>query len=463
MKNLWILTEERPKSNVITEIVSKFCFDNDFNFFIEPIIFLPIIINNKFDFTYEVIGITSAFIEKILIKTVSGKSSFVDFLIFYQNDEPIQNDSPLYLIEETKTDDSESRNTGIYQRASKFVYAEAFYPEARKILLYNIQINESTNPTKTNIFGTKCLMTIGVQILGKTNYHDFTPFKSISELIEFNQTIKPPSYGTAMKITITNNIIEVSGRLIKDNSLSHDPNIGAISLISMALRKLGWNGEIKITMHGLIQKQITTRNKFIRIANQINIKLEGIMIPRSLPVDYWYYDKSGEKLGTIFVHLLVESFTNGEAIFENHAGSEKGYFIEATGNKVQLEKYSDRALYKSGDKTKIIQIPDLILIDFENKEIINIEGEKFDNLSKGIEQVKGFDSIEDIYIKPNYPGYSINRSIVLFGGPDYESNQLSVGFRLSKDGKLMLGDNPPLLFVEALKKLYSYRSRIDII
>ena len=29
---------------------------------------------------------------------------------------------PIYAIEETKTDDKESRNTGVYQRCSKFIF-----------------------------------------------------------------------------------------------------------------------------------------------------------------------------------------------------------------------------------------------------------------------------------------------------------------------------------------------------
>ena len=49
-------------------------------------------------------------------------------IVFYQNHEPKTSDTPIYAIEETKTDDSESRNTGIFQRASKFVYIEYYYP-----------------------------------------------------------------------------------------------------------------------------------------------------------------------------------------------------------------------------------------------------------------------------------------------------------------------------------------------
>ena len=45
----------------------------------------------------------------------------------------------------------------------------------------------------------------------------------------------------------------------------------------------------------------------------------------------------GEKLGTIFIHLVVENFTTGYSIFENHAGCEKSYFITKEGGLLFLK------------------------------------------------------------------------------------------------------------------------------
>lgn len=103
--------------------------------------------------------------DKVYVKTVSGNSSFTDFLIFYQKDEPTLKDEPIYAIEETKTDDKESRNTGVYQRCSKFVFIQSYYPNVKKIMLYNLQIDQKVEPTSTYIFGTKLLLTLGVEIL----------------------------------------------------------------------------------------------------------------------------------------------------------------------------------------------------------------------------------------------------------------------------------------------------------
>jgi hypothetical protein len=61
-----------------------------------------------------------------------------------------------------------------------------------------------------------------------------------------------------------------------------------------------------------------------------------------------------------------------------------------------------------------VAIPDLILIDFDNSEILNLEGKKYKFRENGIKELDDFDAIEDIYIKPNYPNYKILRSVVLY-------------------------------------------------
>ena len=143
-KNLWILTEERPKDSVLTSILRKFCQDHKIGFFANKLRILPVLeCDGRFSFTYSVIGFDCTIIDQIFIKTVSGNSSFTDFLIFYQNHKPTIHDIPIYAIEETKTDDKESRNTGVYQRCSKFVFIDYFYPNIRKIMLYNIQVEQT--------------------------------------------------------------------------------------------------------------------------------------------------------------------------------------------------------------------------------------------------------------------------------------------------------------------------------
>lgn len=461
-KNLWILTEERPKKSVIYKIIEKFVKDYSIACFIDNIRILPILNPDKtFSFTYEVSGMKSEYIDKIYIKIVSGYSSFVDFLIFYQISEPKQSDTPIYAIEETKTDDSESRNTGIFQRASKFIYINKYYPDIKKIMLYSLQVKQKKEPTETNIFGTRCLLTLGIEIIGKeVDTEVMKPFYSIEELINCKNSMRmPPKGNVPIKIYAYEDNIQVSGRLFKSGGLSHDPNIGSLSLICATLRKLGWDKKLEIVEHGLEQRHVANAtNKFIRIANRFNIILQGLNIPCSLEdIDYWKYDISGEKLGTIFIHLIVENFTKGFSIYENHAGCERGYFYTSTGEPIVVGKYFDKEKYKSGNKSQIIHIPDLVIADFERLTIINIEGKKEENVQQGIKELDNFDAFENLYIKEYYSEYrTILRTVVLYGSDKEEIEQIEVSFMLNNKGKMILGIKAPEIFKIAIKNLFDY-------
>lgn len=205
--NLWLLTEERPKKEVLRIIFEKFAKDYGFGAFIDPLHILPILVGEKFTFTYEVTGFRCNKVNKVYLKTVSGHSSFTDFLIFYQVNEPVQTDLPIYAIEETKTDDEESRNTGVYQRCSKFVFIENYYPNIKKVMLYNLQIAQKDKPTQTYIFGTRLLLTLGVEILGKKlDNAIFKPFETIDEIIGFKTNMRKAHAGN-VPILLTKRIM----------------------------------------------------------------------------------------------------------------------------------------------------------------------------------------------------------------------------------------------------------------
>ena len=226
-KKLWILTEERPKKEVILTILEKYLKDRNIACFIDNIRIIPILENRVFTFKYKIIGSNTPKISDIYIKIISGTSSFVDFLVFETINEPNSNDIPIYAIEETKTDDKESRNTGVYQRCSKFVYIDFFYPNIKKIMLYNLQIKQKDEATLTYIFGTKMLKTLGVEILGKSGIDDkkFDAFKSIDELIELKNSMPETKNGVSVKLTKNLNSIEISAKLEKGGKLASDPSI----------------------------------------------------------------------------------------------------------------------------------------------------------------------------------------------------------------------------------------------
>ena len=460
-KNLWILTEERPKKGVLQMIFSYFAKDHECGFFGQDLKILPILDDKKcFSFTYEVIGFNSSIVNHIYIKTISGVSSFTDFLIYYQNDIPRVSDTPLYAIEETKTDDKESRNTGVYQRCSKFVYIKNFYPKTKMVMLYALKVGQKEKPTNTYIFGTRLLLTLGVDIIGKElDSNIFKPFANINEVIRFKNNMPRPKSSTNIPILLrkTCNAIYISGRLYKNNSLTHDPNIGAISIISAVIRKLGWQKDIIVTEHGLSQNHVGKRNKFVQIANLLDISLSRLTIPKiPLPTEYWHYDITGEKLGTIFIHTVVENFTEGYSIFDNHAGCEKSYFMTSKQEYIPLQKYSDREAYKAGDKTKIVSIPDLVLLDISENEIITIEGKKYCNKQDGIDELNGYDSFDKLYLNVHYPHFKIVRTVVLYGSNNEKICEIEVGFLLNEKGKLILGVKAPKIFTRAITNLLDY-------
>jgi len=416
--------------------------------------------NGIFTSKYQILGVQSPAISDIFLRVVSGNSSFVDYLVYVQDAEPTPDQRPLYAIEETKTDDSESRNTGVYQRATKFVYVEVFYPGIDKSMLYNFQIEQSSGSTETNIFGSRCLRTLGVNFMGKTEVDAAKePFSTVEELIEVKARMpRPPASNVPILIEkVGDDLITVSGRLWKAGGLAHDPNIGALALIAATLRSLGWEKRIVITRHGLTQSMVNPGNKFVQIANHHSIELDGITMPQAIfPNNYWRYETSGEKLGTIFTHLLVEEFSNGMSIYENHAGCERGYFFTSDGSPLTVSK---RMIDEHGNMpadAEKIALPDLVLIDLNRLEVLNIEGEKSENVLTGIAQLDTFDNFEDAYIKRHYPDCTIHRSVVLYGGTSDTLTRVEVSLLLNSSGKVILGLKAPKLFVDAVKNMTDY-------
>ena len=284
--NIWILTEERPKNHVIQKILELYASDFNDTVTFNGISIEPIIQSGKFLFTYEVKNVSVGKAEKVFLKTVSGSSSFFDFLLFKQPNAPIEADSsesPLMAIEETKTGDDESRNTGVSQRGSKFVFIDEFYPNTKTYMLYNEEHarDDKKKPSDTSIFGTNVLLTLGATIVGKDTSKWFKPFETIDELIRFKSNMrKPPAGNVPIEITRYDDHIEISGRLAKPadaGNIGHDPNIGGLSMISKCLRVLGWDKDIVITLHGVTQNYVDRtkgKNKF-HICSQLNMRLDG--------------------------------------------------------------------------------------------------------------------------------------------------------------------------------------------
>ena len=449
MDNLWLLTEERPKPSVILQIIEMYCADFSDKITVKQEIKIkPIIDNGVFKYVYVIEGLKVANAENIFIKTVSGSSSFLDFLLFKQEKAPVEgstNDNLIMAIEETKTSDDESRNTGVYQRGSKFVYITPYYDNVKLYMLYNeeLEAREDKKPSDTSVFGTNILLTLGVTIVGKDTSKWFKPFKTLDELIRFKAGMRqPPAGNVPITITKYSDRIEVSGRLAKPadaGNIGHDPNIGALSMISKCIRTLGWDKDIVITMHGVTQTYVDKtkgKNKFLYICNILGLKLDGIVMPKrvELPELYWHYEMSSEKMTSILLHVL--GMYNGMyGVYENHAGCERGYFRTKSGRLVTLPKKDKHGIN--------LYLPDVVLYDEPSNIIILVEGKKLSTLANGIEEIQYYDSIEDEYIKPAYKGVSILRCVSIFGGNESGHLHKDVLIYMNLSGKIFINPNAP--------------------
>lgn len=455
--NLWILTEERPKNSVVFTILQEYCRMKNKQIEGEEIIIMPIATNGIFTFTYAVQGVSINDIIDIKIKIVSGYSSFMDYMLVEQENEPVNHSlsNIVFLLEETKTSDAESRNTGIGQRASKFTYANYYCPDVPKYMLYNEEAtsDKDRNPTQTNIFGTNMLLTQDVRFIGKTMTR-FTAFTSVDEMIKFKSNMRLPNKTNIPILLkkVNEDTITISGRLSKPKdagNIGHDPNIGTITCIASTLRKLGWTKNIVVTHHGVSQNYASrnSNNKFIRICKILNIKLEGITMPSNieLPEYYWQYAMSSEKVASILLHLTCQ-YAGIHGIYENHAGCERSYFREADGSFTTLHKKD------AGGKDNLL-LPDVVLRNDATKEIYLVEGKMHNKLAEGLYDITGYDAIENEHIKRSYPGYSVTRWVTLFGGESTTLPHEAVLILCNNRGKVIINPHAPQAIKDAFRKI----------
>jgi hypothetical protein len=97
----------------------------------------------------------------VVIELVKGSGSCVDYIV-YDHLNPDEKSEPILLMESTKTGDSESRNTAINQRFTKFPVAKMRFPCTPLLLYYNTKQTADT-ATPTNQFGKRLLATFNVK------------------------------------------------------------------------------------------------------------------------------------------------------------------------------------------------------------------------------------------------------------------------------------------------------------
>ena len=455
-KNLWIFTEERPKIETIETILDEFIKDYKEKFEKNSIKIKPIFKDGKFRFRYEILGIKICNIGKIYLEIVSGEGSFVDFLVYREKNYPEEEkDTPLYVIEETKTTPAESRDLH-YQRITKFAILD-FYPrirEAKKLFIYSIKTRFSTIPTSFEM-ASRMLKNMNVKILGLEstiiNIDDkkYDKFTSLKQMCDFKNSFAKKDGGkdTPQRIDlISTDKIEVSARLQKGKNQKSwsDPSTGFVAAVCFVIKQVfKFPGEIKIVNHRFKNNpfQNKSKSKLVILVSQLkNIKLGKWSFPVAKLPESFFKETKGENLVSILLHLAIEFTQTAKIIYENHAGCEQGYFDT---NLSQPEKY--KSLLKVGTKK-----PDLIIIDDKTKEIFILEAEKSENIKNGIKQLKSFTNVEKDYCKKYYPGYKCERYVILYGKHD---NVPEVIFTLTTKGEIICSKNCPQIIANAVNKI----------
>lgn len=467
MFDIYLLTEECPKKSticlIINQLLKDFCNVPIFNIPLESCTIEPNYSKNFenekvlsfwFSYYFKTPYLFNVGINRVCIIGASGYSSFCDYMLFVKDSEifpnfPNQNDEPLMIIEETKTSDKESRNTGVYQRAIKFTYAQHFYPKSKLYMLYNNDYNpDHDNPTDTNVFGTNVLLTLGINIMGKEPYmHYYSKFNSVQELINAKNQMAPPKNGQPIRIDVSNSsCIKISCRLIKDGRIAHDPNIGTVSCIAAGLRKLGYKGDIVITNHQISQKVLDSSigNKLLYICKILHVSLDGLSMPIiNIPELYWHPEHESEKIASIFLQIVAEKY-GCQSIYQNHAGCERSYFISKNNEAITVPKKT----CINGEDVKI-SIPDLVILcPSENNSCYYtlIEGKKLSTLYYGLNEVDGYSIFENLFLKDKNLGFldfPIYRALTIFGGNLDKLPDDRVLLYINKNGKIFTNPKAP--------------------
>lgn len=453
---LWIMTEEYPTPRVLkhlfTYLSNKFPHINVQKSADATWRIIPQVSEGKFTFRYHIDGV-SVGNQPVEIQIVSGTSSFVDYLFFWQELEPVPGASdPILLVEVTKTDDQESRNTGINQRGTKFVNARSVYPKSKLLMHFDISVLQKKKKTPTHVFGRKLFATLGVDVTGVEG-DNYTPFTSIDEIINAKNAIAVPRNGVPNTVSWQDEDktgIVISSRLIKNGTLSHDPNIGFVSLLSGAIRALGFKGRITVENHGLPENYlIRHNNKFNHMCVLNDVKVSNVRNEDSpyagLGV-YWQTGSSQEKHASMLAHA-ISMLAQHEVLYANHGGTERGYYIPVNDSvPVVIPKVLPGTAIK-------IAIPDVVLLCHDTKTILVGEGKKYTTRKQGVVELDEFDAFET-YLQKDFPDHTLTRCLTLMGGGTLSnSEQALLLLQLSEDGTVGLGVNTTPGIKETAKAL----------
>lgn len=408
LPDLWLLTEEWLSPAAIKRIVERTCEKEGFSpiFGRDEVSVEPVFKSGAFNFEYIVEGIRIGEIDAVRVVIVGGggRHSFVDCLAYVSRGEPKPMEVPCLAVEVTKTTDSDTRNAGPGQRAIKFLAILEFYPEVERLYLQEPSRAGKFHETDSEKMDKRLLSTVGVE-LDRTDQtgSSYQAFGSVKALISASDQIKAPTTATNVPMNISRNgssAISITGKLLKSGKFGHDPNKGKLAVRAAAVRKLGHKGPIVVSNHGLSQAMVG-KCKFVRFCILNDVTIDGLILPGLWPRrDYWKRIEAHEKVGTIFLHSILE-MAGFRIVFHNHGGCAKSDVKASDGHFETVPKET--------------LLPDLVVVDSMDQKVVLIEGEKETNAAAGRKQLEGFGDFENFLAKKLGYGEQPERVVVTCG------------------------------------------------
>jgi hypothetical protein len=380
----------------------------------------------------------------IIIMLFKGTTSSVDYMLFngdYNLDKGDAGEA-LVILESTKTSDSSSRNTAVFQRITKFTTYDSMYPNSNaiKVMFWCNSIWKDTL-TPTAEIGMRLMVTLNICIYSHHNgdvvnikdKYNVNPYYTCDEFIESKNNIKQKAGNESIRLRRVDNNIYISLKLDKGKGnhagiISHDPNVGFLTAVLNALVKISIPEQNRyiIENHNISQTYFDKcpNSKLWYSINGIPIEFDGCVVKhRPHPPDTYFTieNKMTEKLATI----LCDMTSSDKTIFSNHGGCALTCVKGING-----EENVGRKMPR----------PDIVFANNSKRVIIIIEGKLEKELSKGLKQLSdthlhGFIEI----IKKLYPGYTIIKGLCITISDiaiidKYSNLEFPVLFALDNDG-----------------------------
>ena len=361
------------------------------------------------------------------ISIIQGTTSIVDYIVY----ETKECNEPILIVESTKNDPTQAGNM-YYQRLSKFPIFDIIFPNnsAKKYIYFTFK-DKKYKRNKPWEIATRMARTLGITpiISGKECDINCKEYSSLDEYIKHVNSTRRVKNNN--RVYIIDNTVSIHTNIVKNNSISHDPNMG-FSIAAMATISELTNMQVSIVHENLKQQMFSNMrsNKFLIACNNYGVKIQNankeLKLNESIIPNRYHKLAEGEKNVSIMFELIKKSWFD-EVIFTNHAGCEKSY--------INIDSVNPFAFKIPKNVTKCDRgIPDICIR--KNKSIYIIEAEISKNYNAGLNQLEEFNLFEDT-IKKYYPeeqGYEYTRCVILYGEHKAESYfTLSCDYEVTND------------------------------